>query len=74
MELELEEHEASATQDEIAAELAVAKTTTVAGFVRKRPQSGTSFPDHLPRERVVLAPRRRASAAAEAGFASSART
>jgi transposase len=56
MELELEEHEASATQDEIAAELAVAKTTTVAGFVRNRPQSRTSFPDHLPRERVVLAP------------------
>ncbi|MDP1874812.1 IS66 family transposase [Phenylobacterium sp.] len=56
MELELEEREASATEDEIAAEIAVAKTTTVAGFVRKRPQPRTTFPDHLPRERVVLAP------------------
>ena len=56
MELELEEHEASATQDEIAAEIAVAKTTTVAGFVRKRPQPRTTFPDHLPRERIVVDP------------------
>ena len=56
MELELEEHEASATEDEIAAEIAVAKTTTVAGFVRKRPQPRTTFPDHLPRERVVIDP------------------
>jgi transposase len=56
MELELEEHEASATQDEIAAEIAVAKTTTVAGFVRKRPEARTTFPDHLPRERIVLDP------------------
>lgn len=54
MELELEEHEASATEDEIAAEIALAKTTTVAGFVRKRPQPRTTFPDHLPRERLVL--------------------
>ena len=56
MELELEELEASATEDEIAAELAVAKTTTVAGFVRKRPELRTTFPDHLPRERVVIDP------------------
>jgi transposase len=54
MELELEELEASATEDEIAAEIAVAKTTTVAGFVRRRPQLRTSFPEHLPRERVVI--------------------
>jgi transposase len=56
MELELEEHEASATEDEIAAEIAVAKTTTVPGFVRKRPQPRATFPDHLPRERVVIDP------------------
>jgi transposase len=52
--LELEELEASATEDELAAERAVAKTTTVAGFGRKRPERNT-FPDHLPRERVVIA-------------------
>jgi Transposase IS66 family/zinc-finger binding domain of transposase IS66 len=33
----------------------VAKTTTVAGFTRKRAERNT-FPDHLPRERVVIAP------------------
>jgi transposase len=32
------------------------KTTTVAGFVRKRPEPRTTFPDHLPRERVVIDP------------------
>ena len=37
MELQLEEAEAAATEDEIAAEAAVAKTTTVASFTRKRP-------------------------------------
>jgi transposase len=30
-------------------------TTTVAGFTRKRPERNT-FPDHLPRERVVIDP------------------
>ena len=52
--LELEELEASATEDELAAERAVAKTTTVAGFERKRPQERNTFPEHLPRERVVI--------------------
>jgi len=56
MVLGLEELEASATEDEIAAEIAVAKTTAVAGFVRKRPVPRTTFPDHLPRERVVIDP------------------
>jgi len=37
MELRLEELEASAAEDEIAAEQAVAKTTKVAAFSRKRP-------------------------------------
>ena len=53
--LAFEELEAGATEDELAAERAVAKTTTVAGFTRKRPERNT-FPDHLPRERVVLDP------------------
>jgi transposase len=53
--LTFEELEASATEDELAAEAAVAKATTVAAFTRKRPERNT-FPDHLPRERVVLDP------------------
>src|SRR5271163_4247503 len=53
--LGFEELEASATEDELAAEKAVARTTTVAGFTRKRPERNT-FPDHLPRERVVIDP------------------
>lgn len=56
MELTFEELEAAATEDEIAAELAVAKTTTVAGFTRKRPVERNTFPEHLPRERVVIDP------------------
>lgn len=50
-----EELEASATEDELAAEIAAARTTTVMGFTRKRAERNT-FPDHLPRERVVIAP------------------
>jgi transposase len=53
--LQFEEFAASATEDELAAEIAVAKTTTVAGFTRKRAERNT-FPDHLPRERVVIDP------------------
>ncbi|HEY5798271.1 MAG TPA: IS66 family transposase [Bosea sp. (in: a-proteobacteria)] len=53
--LHFEELEASATEDELAAELAVAKATLVAGFTRKCPDRNT-FPDHLPRERVVIDP------------------
>jgi transposase len=56
MELTFEELEASATEDEIAAETAVAKTTAVAGFTRKRSAERNTFPDHLPRERVVIDP------------------
>jgi transposase len=54
MELQLEDLEASATEDELAAEQAAAKTQTVKSFQRKRP-SRKHFPDHLPRERVVIA-------------------
>jgi transposase len=52
MELGLEELESSATEDEIAAEQAAARTTNVAAFIRKRP-ARQPFPEHLPRERVV---------------------
>jgi transposase len=52
LELQLEELEASATEDELAAERAAAKTTTVTTFTRKRP-SRKPFPEHLPRERVI---------------------
>jgi hypothetical protein len=52
MELTFEELEAAATEDEIAAEQAAAKTTAVAGFTRKRPVERNTFPEHLPRERV----------------------
>ena len=53
--LQFEELEASATEDELAAEIAVAKATNVAGFTRKRPDRNT-FADHLPRERMVIDP------------------
>ena len=53
IELQFEELESSATEDEIAAEMAVAKTTTVASFTRKRP-ARNPFPEHLPRERVIV--------------------
>src|SRR4029079_12654489 len=45
----------AATEDELAAEMAAAKaaTTKVASFTRKRP-SRKPFPDHLPRERVII--------------------
>src|SRR3954447_372243 len=53
IELQFEELESWATEDEIAAELAVARTTTVAAFTRKRP-ARKPFPEHLPRERVIV--------------------
>ena len=53
--LTFEELQASATEDELTAEKAVAKVTSVRGFTRQRPERNT-FPDHLPRERVVIDP------------------
>ncbi len=53
MELQLEELEADASHDELAAKL-TACPSTVRAFERKRP-SRKPFPDHLPRERVVIA-------------------
>ncbi len=53
LELALDELTASATEDELAAEKAAAASTEVKGFVRRKP-SRKPFPDHLPRERVVV--------------------
>ena len=52
IELAFEELESSATEDEVAAEQAVARTTNVVAFTRKRP-ARQPFPEHLPREPVV---------------------
>ena len=53
LELALDELTASATEDELAAEKAAAGSTEVKGFVRRKP-SRKPFPEHLPRERVVV--------------------
>lgn len=53
LELELEELEAGATEDELAAEKAAGKAQTVRSFERKRPVR-QPFPDDIERERVVL--------------------
>ena len=52
-ELALDELTADAAEDELAAEKAAAGSTEVKGFVRRKP-SRKPFPDHLPRERVVV--------------------
>lgn len=52
LELQLEDLEATASEDELKAEQAAAKTTNVQPFTRKKP-SRKPFPEHLPRERVV---------------------
>ena len=54
LELQLDELEASATEDELAAEQAAAGTTQVKGFTRRRRSGRKPFPEHLPRERVVV--------------------
>src|SRR5208283_3802327 len=54
MEMQLEDIEAAATEDELAAEKAAARTQTVQSFQRKR-LSKKLFPEHLPRERIVIA-------------------
>lgn len=53
LELTLEELESSATADELAAQMAAAKTTKVASFTPKRP-SRQPLPEHLLRERVIV--------------------
>ena len=53
LELQLDELEASATEDELAAERAVTGTTEVTGFTRRK-LARKPFPAQLPRERVVV--------------------
>ena len=54
LELQLEEMEATATENALAAEGASDKTgTTVRSFTRRKP-ARKPFPEHLPRERVVI--------------------
>ena len=52
LELQLEEVEATASEDDLLAEMAAAKTTQVAAFTRKKP-ARKPFPEHLPRERIL---------------------
>jgi transposase len=54
MELQLEELEATAAEEEAAAAQAATRTTNVAAFERRRP-ARKPLPEHLPRERVVIA-------------------
>ena len=53
LELALDDLTADAGEDDLAAEKAAAATTEVKGFVRRKP-SRKPFPEHLPRERVVV--------------------
>jgi hypothetical protein len=56
MELQLEELEAAAAEDKLAAEKAATANdaTSVRAFTRRRP-ARKPFPAHLPRERVIVA-------------------
>jgi transposase len=54
LELQLEELEAAATEDELAAEAAAAQSHMVRSVKRQRPVR-KPFPDAIPRERVVIA-------------------
>ena len=53
LELALADAEASASEDEALGEVA-ARATTVEAYIRERP-ARRAFPEHLPRERVVVA-------------------
>ena len=54
LELQLEELEAAATEDALAAEQATDKATTTVRAFTRRPPVRKPFPEHLPRERVVV--------------------
>jgi transposase len=54
MELELEEIEATTSEDGLAAERAVAQTGATAPASRRKGPSRRPLPDHLPRERVLV--------------------
>ena len=53
LELALDDLTADASEDDLAAEKAAAATTEVKGFVRRK-RGRKPFPEHLPRERVVV--------------------
>jgi transposase len=53
LELQLEEHAATASEDDLAAEVVSAGTTNVTAFERRSPAK-KPFPEHLPRERIVM--------------------
>jgi transposase len=53
MELELADLEADASEDDLAAEVAADKAPTITASERRRP-ARKPFPEHLPRERVVI--------------------
>ena len=53
LEMQLEDLETDIADDRATAEQAAEKTTTVAAFERRRP-ARKPFPEHLPRERVVI--------------------
>ncbi len=55
MELQLEELVMAATEDEVAAQAAAAKTASVRSFTRKRP-ARKPWPEDIERERVVIDP------------------
>ena len=55
LELQLEELVTAATEDEVAAQAAAARTSSVRPFVRKRPVR-KPWPDDIERERVVIDP------------------
>lgn len=63
LELQLEDIEASATEDELAAEMAAAKTEAVSGFTRQRP-ARKPFPEHLRASASLSLARRAAPAVA----------
>jgi transposase len=73
IELAFEELESSATEDEIAAERAVARTTNVLAFTRKRP-ARQPFPEHRRASGCSSRGQRNACAAAARGCASWVRT
>ena len=54
MELELEELEAAASEDELAAEQAATVAITTVGSFRRKKPSRKPFPEDLPRERIVV--------------------
>ena len=73
LELQLEELEASAAEDEVAAGSAGRTRRRCVSFTRKKPVRAP-LPAHLPRERVVVAGAELPARAAAASWPSSART